>query len=158
MFRTDVIRKALGLPPRIKRASVYRLEGRVLLCPASQTTAGIWIAGAPVVAGASDPAELGRQLIDVLKASKTGVAHPAVWTGQFDPVLRAAGVRSLAAFMQSAVGVDVAWSPAGIALTPCRNLGRTQGFEHDTDKATLLPDFTDERLGAALLSAFDNAS
>ena len=156
VFGTGFVRKALGLKPRIRRAAVYRRDNRVVLCPESETTAGVWIPGSPVV-GAPEPGELGRQLIHALEASKSGVDHPSVWTGLFDPVLRAAGVRSHAAFMQSAVRVGVSWNAAGVELTPCRNLGTKEGFDEIASKAILLPTLTHEQLGAALLSALDNA-
>jgi len=157
VFGTGFVRKVLGLKPRIRRAAVYRRDNRVVLCPESETTAGVWIPASPVVVGAPEPGDLGRQLIHALEASKSGVGHPSVWTGLFDPVLQAAGVPSRAAFMQSAVRVGVSWNATGVELTPCRNLGTKEGFDEIASKAMLLPTFTHEQLGAALLSALDNA-
>lgn len=141
----------------IKRAVAYKRGSRVVICPESETTAGVWIVDSPVVVGSTDMDDLGRQLIEALGASRRQVPHPTVWSGLFDPVLRAAGVRSYATFMKSALGVGVSLSEADVQLTPFRNLGSKEGFDHIAAKTAALSNYTDGQLGAALLSAFENA-
>jgi hypothetical protein len=140
-----------------KRAVAYKRGFRVVICPESETTAGVWILDSPAVVGSTDLDALGRQLIEALGHSRRQIPHPTVWSGLFDPVLHAAGVRSYSTFMKSALCVGVSWSEVGVQLTPYRNLGSRDGFDHMASKTTLVSNYTDEQLGAALLSAFGDA-
>jgi hypothetical protein len=140
-----------------KRAVAYKRGSRVVICPESETTAGVWILDSPAVVGSTDLDRLGKQLIEALGASRRLIPHPTVWSGLFDPVLHAAGVRSYSTFMKSALGVGASWSEVGVHLTPYRNLGRKEGFDHIDSKTMMVSNYTDEQLGAALLSAFENA-
>lgn len=140
-----------------KRAVAYRRGSQIVICPESETTAGVWILDLPAVVGSTELDGLGRQLIEALGASRRQIPHPTKWSGMFEPVMHAAGVRSYSTFMKSARCVGASWSEVGVELTPYRNLGSKEGFEHITSMTKLVPTSTDEQLGAALLSAFENA-
>lgn len=114
----------------MKCAAAYLFNGKVVVVPESQTTAGVWITGEPVGAfQPDDAATLGAALLAALRASKQGVPHPTDWTGHFQPVLQAAAAKSRKSFMASAKHVGVEMDGARLTLRPSRNLGPREGFE-----------------------------
>lgn len=113
----------------MQSANVYKFRDRVIVCSLSKTTAGVWIVhGTVTVVAASDPTGLGGLVLDALDGSISGIPHPKVWTGLFDPVLRMAGVKTYSAFMKLASLVDVRRSESTVVLIPMRNQGSKEGF------------------------------
>jgi hypothetical protein len=108
----------------MRAATIYERKGRLYIHSSSQTTAGVWIINAPVLAvDKKDIDEVGRALSECLAASRAGVPHPKSFTNLFGPVLSLAGVKSLSTFVKSARCVEVETSDgATVTLIPTRNV------------------------------------
>jgi len=118
---------------------------------------GVWILADPVlVSEQNDPVRLGNKILTVLDGSKENIAHPTSWTGQFDVVLKLAGVRTWSVFAKSAKCVEIEFETNRISFLPTRNLGGKGGFEPLSTKVLSSPPES-PRLGTELLHAFDNA-
>ena len=113
----------------MQAANVYKFGDRVIVCSLSKTTAGVWIVNSSVTAvAASEKTRVGALVLEALDGSATGILHPKVWSGIFDSVLRAAGVKTYSSFMKKAALIDVRREKASIMLTPMQNLGPEEGF------------------------------
>jgi hypothetical protein len=86
------------------------------------------------------------------------VPHPARedWKRSFHPFLKAAGVRTLTAFMADARQVSIDAAADRLMLTPGRNLGRKGGFEESIDRAVSLRADDLEGAAATLLQMLEN--
>jgi hypothetical protein len=112
---------------------------------------------APVlVSEQNDAVQLGNAILAALDGSKDNVAHPTSWKGQFDVVLKMAGVRTWNAFAKSARCVEIEFETNRISFLPTRNLGAKGGFEPLSAKVLSSPPES-RRLGTELLLAFDEA-
>jgi hypothetical protein len=126
----------------------------LILHALSRTTVGAWILSPPVLTTTQDGDEqIGRLILDALNGSRMGVAHPSHWDGFFDPVLKAASVRSWSAFARSAKCVRIEFTTNRISFVPMRNLGAKDGFVELASKTHSRPPVAHE-LGQGLLAAF----
>ncbi len=140
-------------------AIAYRRGAQVYLHASSKTTAGVWVLQAPVlVADASDPVSLGRNLATVLGASLEGVPHPASFDGIFDPILRAASVASWAAFTDGVLCVGITAEHGHVTFVPTRNRGGQGGFAYLKDKQRGLDATAAVDFGAALMLTYAQCS
>jgi hypothetical protein len=138
-------------------AAAYLFNGKVVIVPESQTTAGVWITGEPVGSfRPEDATSLGQALLSALRASKQSVPHPTDWTGHFQPVLKAAAAKSRKSFMASAKHVAVEMEAGRLTLRPSRNLGPRAGFE-GCKEARAADAEVPEMAGEALILAFRDA-
>ena len=139
----------------MQSATAYLVSDRVLVGTDSKTTAGLWIAQGPVHAFSMDDlAALGEGLATALDRSQEGVAHPAAWTGFFDPFLKVAKVRSLKQFMNGARCVGITRQNEEHRFEPTRNLGVKNGFEPLTAQALILSEGDISGIAKALIAAF----
>ncbi|RST30115.1 hypothetical protein HMF7854_04215 [Sphingomonas ginkgonis] len=124
-----------------KSVAVYRVNGTVVVAPMVRTTSGLGLEVDPCTLGASPEREaVEAALRSALAQSGRIVPHPSQheWKGSFDPFLKAAGVRSLTAFMATAQSLHVDEEAGAVVVTPNRNLGAKEGFEPVlTDRQTL---------------------
>lgn len=139
-----------------KSAVAYRANGKIVIAPIVRTTSGLSLEIDPIGLG-SDP-DLGAivdALAQALIQSDRVVRHPAQheWKGSFDPFLKAAGVRSLKAFMAAARSVSLEESDWAFVLTPYRNLDPKEGFEPLPNEAATLPDL--ERAALAVVNKLE---
>lgn len=127
----------------------------VLLQASSRTTMGLWIGDGPVVAiERNDTTQLGEDVLKALAGSREDIPHPTSWAGSFDPVLRAASVKSWKAFIKSAKCVEIEFSTNRVSFLPTKNCGAQDGFKHLQAKTMSCPP-TNEELTGTLLAAFD---
>lgn len=122
-------------------AVAYRANDRLIVAPIIRTTTGLSLEVEPIVLEAPDQQSIAEALTYALARSGRIVAHPKRddWKGFFDPFLKAAGVRSRAAFMKDATRVSIEVKDETLKLTPQRNLGSKLGFEGMSDAALYLP-------------------
>lgn len=117
----------------MKKASIYKLSSRFIVCPVNTTTSGIGIDSEPyiVLPTSVSAVELGEAINQALDKSHDGVAHPLNWKGLAAPRLAAAGVKSEAAFQKQASLVSLITDGKTVAFTPHRNgggIGPDKGF------------------------------
>lgn len=121
------------LPLRERRvAGVYLRAERFFVYPYSRTTSGVLIGTEPVttLAGSATDEEIGHAVQGALGNYRSGVRHPSL--EEFDqlqaqdPVLTAAGVKSLATFSKGALACRVSQEAGAISVVPSRP-GRTKG-------------------------------
>lgn len=128
-----------------KSVAVYRVNGKLVVAPMVRTTSGLGLEVDPLSLGASpDRKAVEAAIAAALAQSGRVVPHPAQseWKGSFDPFLKAAGVRSLKAFMATAQSLCIDEKEGALTITPNRNLGAKEGFEPlDADRKTL-PDLS----------------
>jgi hypothetical protein len=143
----------------MQRGAVYSRKGSFLLHAWSKTTAGVWIASDPylVLEENNGDSELGAAVCSVLDGSHGDVAHPATWSGLFDPMLRLAKVRSYGSFVKGARYVVVARERGNTSVTPTKNLGLAEGFEDDIASSVEVDSSHVEALGAQARAALRNA-
>jgi hypothetical protein len=137
----------------MKAATVYKRGDALYLHSSSKTTAGVWIATAPVTKVDNDTtaSAKGKAILAVIKASQEGVPHPTNWNELIDPLLELAGVKSWATFMKNAACVGIESDGERLMLIPNQNLGPREGFEPVLAGAVDLPcQATLDEIGAAL--------
>jgi hypothetical protein len=146
-----------------QKCSVYLLAGDYIIIPASETSAGMWIAEAPVlrVAGSSTSAALGEAVLEALQRSQTGVPHPTDWPAanrEMKTALNAVKVSSFMRLHRQASSVAVDADEGVVTLTPLRNggyKGPDRGFSGLPSKARRLSRGTSTaEVGAAVVDAF----
>ena len=129
----------------IKSVAAYLVNRRVLIAPLVRTTSGVGLEIYPQNLGSSpDHKEVEAGLATAFARSEWMVPHPAQseWKGFFDPFLKAAGVRSLKAFMATAQLLNVEEKDGVWIVTPHRNLGAKEGFEPILQDQQRLPDLS----------------
>jgi hypothetical protein len=111
----------------MKKASVFKLPSRFIVCPVSTTTAGVGIDSEPyiVLPASVSAVELGEAINQALNSSHDDIAHPLSWKGLAAPRLAAAGVKSEAAFQKQASLVSLITDGKIVTITPHRNGGAT---------------------------------
>jgi hypothetical protein len=138
----------------VKRAAAFMRKEKMFLHPDSRTTRGFWILSTPVVVATKDDKDLGAKIMMVLSQSRDGVPHPVSWKRLTDPLLRAAGARSFAAFAESAKSVDISLEDGRMVFTPSKNGGPRNAFLHLNDKSIrCLP--SEAEAADCLRAAFD---
>lgn len=144
----------------VKKASVFKLPSRFIVCPVSTTTAGVSIDSEPyIVLPASISAfELGEAINHALDLSHDGIAHPLSCKGLAAPRLIAASIKSEAAFQKQASLVSVATHGKTMTYTPHRNggaIGPERGFS-PLDECEVLTDAkSSEALGTTAIRVFE---
>jgi hypothetical protein len=144
----------------MKRAGVYKREGKIYLNPSSKTTTGLWIGTSPrVVVDETEPASIkGKQIKEVLRHSQEGVAHPTDLDSSFDDFLREIGVRSWSKFAKTALSCTIELEGDQLEFLAWRNLGPREhyNFVPIRDRKMTIPfDASDEDLGLLLEEAFE---
>lgn len=128
-----------------KSVAAYLVNGRVLIAPSVRTTSGVGLEIGPQnLATSPDLKEVEVGLATAFGRSEWIVPHPvqSEWKGSFDPFLKAAGVRSLKAFMATAQLIYVDEKDGEWIVTPHRNLGAKEGFEPIEEDRQRLPDLS----------------
>lgn len=144
--------------------SVYRRPDGYYLVVSAQTIAGLWqhVAEPPkLLGGASEPANLGSEVLDRLAEPRPITPHPRreEWTearrNSLDPILKSAGIGSWRAFITRAKQVDVGRTNETFTVTPMKALPKPQGaFAPDLAGVKELRSPSAETLGRAILEAF----
>jgi hypothetical protein len=120
----------------MKRGMLYQRGGVLYLHSSSKTSAGVWIAVAPYLSITSDDVEAKKEAVEsVLSASKTDVPHPKEWAGVFEPMLKAANVKSWSTFQKNAKCIELSSDGVKLRLVPNVNLGSKEGFKAKEDEA-----------------------
>ncbi len=143
----------------MQSAAAYKLADRILVHPWNTTTSGVGIAGEPYLTlpPEADHETLGISMLRALAACREGVPHPSSWKGLAAPRLKAAGVRSEAAFAKMAFLVTVSQSGRRIVCEPSRNggvKGSAKGFEPLPDLSVLAAGIEAVEIGSAVRAAF----
>jgi hypothetical protein len=114
----------------MKTAFIYEFKDRLIFVPEHRTTKRANLQGSPTKTLTSrSPVDLRNAVLDVLHCSGAVVPHPTTWKGIFDPILKAAGVRSSVKFYQSAKCVVVEQHrDGGLEFKPLRNVSSRLGF------------------------------
>jgi hypothetical protein len=147
-------------PNPLKRASALVKRGSVYIPSYSETTVGVWIGDGPVfVAGAEEPAQVGRYVRDALTYSRRGIRHRAQteWKAVQAPMLRATGARSRGAMAKGSKAVALECDPDMIVtMIPSANYENPGGtaLYDGAIKAELSAD----DIGEKLIAAFDASS
>jgi len=147
----------------VKKASIYKLPSRFIVCPISTTTSGIGISSEPylVLPTPVTAAELSRAINQALDSSHDGVAHPLSWKGLAAPRLAAAGVKSEATFQKQASLVSLIADGKTAIFTPHRNAGATgpeKGFSPIEECAVHVDPRTLELWGETALQVFEHCA
>jgi hypothetical protein len=136
-------------------AVVYERGGTLYLRSCSETTQGVRIEDGPcaTIAGSAPEDEVARAVLAALAGSRSNVPHPDrnSWSHVTAPLLKAAGVKTFAAFAKSARTLSVNQQLDRITLTPTRNEGKKAGFVFIPDKALTVDSTVSEgELGGAV--------
>jgi hypothetical protein len=124
-----------------KNAVIYAVNGRIVVATVQKTTAGVGLENDPQpIDPPFAPEDIALKLGKALESSAHVVPHPAQseWKGSFEPMARAAGVRSWKAFAASAELVSVREAGGSYSITPWKNLGARDGFEPIPDQQLTL--------------------
>jgi hypothetical protein len=138
----------------MKKAAAFLCKGKIFLHPYSRTTLGFWIFSTPVLVASESDKDIGGQLLEVLSKSAENVAHPTIWKGLTDPLVKTAGMRSFDAFAKSAIVVDICCDEGNVTLIPTKNGGPQNAFLHLNDKM-IKCEASEGKLTDALRTAFD---
>jgi hypothetical protein len=133
-------------------ASAHLYGGRIYLHPQSRTTEGVWILSSPILTTSEQDQRLGDKLMSTLAKSTENAPHPKSWKGIDDPLIKAAGARSLAAFAKAARAVFVIMDNNDVAFIPTRNGPKGSGI-HLNEKI-IHSDQSGGNLANALIEAF----
>jgi hypothetical protein len=135
-----------------KAASAYLYGGKIYLHPHSKTAEGVWILSSPILTTSEQDQQLGNKLMSTLAQSTENAPHPKSWKGIDDPLIKAAGVRSFAAFAKAAKAVFVIMDNNDVAFIPTRN-GPNGSAIHLNEKI-IHSDQSGGNLANALIEAF----
>ncbi|MES2206722.1 MAG: hypothetical protein V4525_08000 [Pseudomonadota bacterium] len=141
----------------MKTASAYSRKGKILIQAFAKTTAGVWIAYGPVFTiEQTEINDLGIKVLKALNSSSEDIPHPKHTELQAiqKPMLEAAGVKSWSTFSKGAKAVGLTWKDDLITLEPCANYANQGGTPLPEKSISCKP--TAEKLGAALIEAFNN--
>jgi len=129
---------------------MYR--GKIYLNAQSKTTEGVWIMSSPILTTSELDPELGNKLMSTLAKSTENAPHPKSWKEIDDPLIKAAGARSFAAFAKAARVVFVIMDNDDVAFIPTRNGPKGSGI-HLNEKI-IHSDRFGGNLASALIEAF----
>jgi hypothetical protein len=119
----------------MRTAVAFERNNKVFIHPYAETAQGLRIFSEPVsVVSKSDDQQVAGQVLAALDASEKKVPHPASWKGIVSPLLKAAGVRSFAAFAKGAKCVEIGLEGETLVFTPTTNGGPREGFLHLNDR------------------------
>lgn len=143
----------------VRKASIYKLPSRFIVCPVSTTTSGMGITSEPfiVLPMPVSAVELGKAINQAFDNFHDGIAHPLSWKGFVAPRLAAAGVRSEASFQKQAALISVVADGKTVTYTPHRNGGASgpdKGFSPIDECAVRVDPKTHEVLGDTALQVF----
>lgn len=143
-----------------QRASIYRFPNHLVVCPESQTTAGMWVAVEPfqVLPNPVSPIELGAAIQHALAESRWDIPQPTDWKKLALPRLAAAGVKTEAAFQKKSQLVLAEFNGAVLKFMPYRNggaVGMTKGFEAAVEHEKMVKEMSSEALGDAAILTFE---
>jgi hypothetical protein len=142
----------------VKRAAAYLRNDKIYLHPDSRTMKGFWIACEPIVVTSENDKSLGQQVLQVLAKSAENVPDPVshatsdTWD-VMKTLVKAAGVRSYAAFADSTQCVGVKLDDTGVVFTPTRNGGPRKRFLYLKTNISCPP--VEAEVASALMVAFD---
>lgn len=138
-----------------RAATLYRRGRKLLLHALSLTTDGVWILTEPVLtlSEAEPDAELGLAIRSVLTGSHANIPHPSDWAAVSRPLLKAAGISSWRKFGETATCVEIRENGDTLLVTPTRNLGSKNGFEHDSGNEVTASVSNAKAVGAAVREA-----
>lgn len=145
----------------MRKASIYKLPSRFIVCSVSTTTSGIGITSEPyiVLPTPISAVELGNAINRALAGSREGVGNPSSWNGLAAPRLAAAGVKSEATFQKQASLVSLNTDGKTVTFIPHRNGGATgpdKGFS-PIDACALRVDLKDQEVwGEAAFQVFEH--
>lgn len=147
----------------MRKASIYKLPSRFIVCPVSTTTSGIGITSEPyiVLPTPVSAVELGKAINQALDSSHDGVSHPLSWKGLAAPRLVAAGVKSEATFQKQASLVSLIANGKTVTFTPHRNGGATgpdKGFSPIDECAVRVDAKTQEIWGETAFQVFEHCT
>ena len=128
---------------KAKQAVVYHINDRLVIATVQKTTAGVGLENDPrVVKAPFDADEIAREVRRALDTSARVLKHPEQdeWKGMFQPMTKAAGVRSWKAFAEKAKGVAIDETDGAIRITPYLSLGSKEGFKEAPDERVAVRD------------------
>jgi len=140
----------------MNRATVYKRRKNLIVHPSSETTAGVVIATPPFTLLPEDvsPTDLGRAVLEALKASQEGVPHPTDWGPVTEALLNAAEVKSWANFAKGTISCALHSDGTSIRFTPKKNNAPRGGFTFLEDRALAIPaQSSAEDIGQGVLDA-----
>lgn len=143
--------------------SIYRFPNHLIVCPESQTTAGMKVAVEPfqVLPIPVSPTELGAAIQRALAESRWDIPQPADWKKLASPRLAAAGVKTEAAFQKKSQLVSAEFNGAVLKFVPYRNgggTGMTKGFEAAVEHERMVKEMSSEALGTAAFLTFESCA
>jgi hypothetical protein len=147
----------------VKKASIYKLRSRFIVCPVNTTTSGIGITSEPyiVLPETVSAFDLGEAINRVLDSSHDGVSQPSDWRELAAPRLAAAGVKSESAFQKQTLLVSLIANGKTVSFTPQRNGGATgpdKGFAPIDECAVRIDAKTQEVLGETAFNVFGHCT
>lgn len=147
----------------MKKASIYKLPSRFIVCPISTTTTGIGLTSEPyiVLPIPVSAVELSAAINQALDSSHDGVSHPVSWKGMAAPRLAAAGVKSEATFQKQASLVSLITDGKIVTFTPHRNGGANgpdKGFSPIEECTVRVAPKTQEVWGEIALQVFEHCT
>lgn len=147
----------------MKKASIYKLPSRFLVCPVSTTTSRVGLTSQPYIVLPNPVAafELSKAISQALDGSHDGVAHPISWKGWAAPRLVAAGVQSEATFQKQALLVSLVTDGSTVTFTPHRNGGANgpdKGFSPIDECAVRMEPNPQEAYVATALQVFEHCA
>jgi hypothetical protein len=147
----------------VKKASIYKLQSRFIVCPVSTTTSGVGLTSEPyiVLPTPASAVEMGRAINQALDSSYDGVAHPISWKGLAAPRLAAAGVKSEPTFQKQASLVSLIADGKTVTFTPHRNGGANgpdKGFSPIDEFAIRVDSKTEEVCGETAFRVFEHCT
>jgi hypothetical protein len=150
-------------PVPVKRASIYKLPSRFIVCPVSTTASGIGLTSEPyiVLSTTVSAVELSQAINQALDNSRDGVNHPISWKGLAAPRLAAAGVKSEATFQKQASLVSLITDGKTVTFTPHRNggaNGNEKGFSPIDECAVGIDPKTQEVCGETVIQVFERCT
>jgi hypothetical protein len=143
----------------VRTATVYLRSKRLILERVDVTTDGVPIGTDDLLVVPSDipAAELGTQLLGIMKRARQSVPHPSQdqWDSLLRPLLDAAGVSSWRTFMNGARDLSVFDDNGVIELLPSTNLGPKGGFAVDEPGLRRVPKSDPTLLGHSVKAALN---
>jgi hypothetical protein len=138
----------------MKRATLYRRAGALLIHASSRTTAGAWVLEPPCLRIAEDASadELGAMVRAALAGSRSGIPLPQLGPSLFAPMLQLAGVKTWNTFAKSAHCAELEELDGIIHVVPCEAVPK-EGFQMVEEKTIRVPAGSNEELARACRTA-----
>lgn len=140
--------------PTMKRATLYRRAGSLLIHASSHATPGLWVLEPPCLRIAEDaPAdELSAMVRAALEGSRSGIPMPQIGPRLFAPMLQLAGVKSWSAFAKNAQCAELEELDGIVRVVPCERVPK-RSFSKVEDQAIRVPSSASEELARACRAA-----